>query len=613
MHRLTSLVVALTLFSWTAKSDGLTAVQLQNLLRSAPNSGVAGQFVQSANLSQAMVLAATATSFQTLSSKLAEHVSVVDFGAVGGATTSYLAVGSNTGNANIVLAGSASTTVGQIVDGPGVQAGTLVTSKSYQTGIGSGSAATTVIGLSIPLQGSSAVGQRFDFAVQDDYPAFLRAQASGAKYIEVPAGPTREYYLSGYAGNVPGITWKLDGAFFAQNGGLVEGVNQSMTQDLNSEALLNNMVASSGEDTLLVTAANQPSSSSTSYQKNVVHVQLNQGDPSSYNFLGDPQTIVRDIVGYSVQGHCPSNNKKCSMFGSEALMTMDPTSEGAMTGYEISIANLSGNSTTEMGSWNNKSALTLIGNGSTMGTAMWVNGNAWQTGIDLSTSIIGKAWTIRTEGPRGATGIATTHTDYAYVDHNGSFFAQVAHVGGGPTTGDLDPVGGVTITNEAAGRIVIGNAMLANSSQPSLEFHSGSGASVDAYSSRFVQTSAGLQLQTSGGSPSAISRPDGSTEFDGSVIQTRAVGLAASVTPVVLATHFNTVSSCPSGSGILLSAAIPVGSDLYVLNRCGASFSVAVPAGSTIESNPVGATVTIAANATQHFYLESATQWRQLQ
>ena len=613
MHRLTSLVVTFTLFSWTAKSDGLNAVELQNLLRSAPNTGVAGQFLQNVNLSQTMVLAATATSAQTLSSKLAEHVSVADFGAVGGATTSYLAVGAGVGDTNVVLTGSAPVTVGQIVDGPGVQAGTVVSSKNYQTKSGAGSATTTVIGLSIPLQGSSALGQRFDFAIQDDYPAFLRAQASGAKYIEVPAGSTREYYLSSYAGNVPGITWKLNGAFFAQNGGLVEGVNQSMTQDLNSESLLNNMVAPSGEDTLLVTAANQPSSSSASYQKNVVHVQLNQGDPSSYNFLGDAQTIVRDIVGYSVQGHCPSNNKKCSMFGSEALMTMDPTSEGAMTGYEISIANLSGNSTTEMGSWNNKSALTLIGNGSTMGTAMWVNGNAWQTGIDLSTSIIGKAWTIRTEGPRGATGLATTHTDYAYMDHNGSFFAQTAHIGGGPTTGDLDPVGGVTVPNEAAGRIIIGNATLASSSQPSLEFHAGTGASADTYATRFMQTSAGLQLQISGGSPSAIFHPDESTEFDGSIAQTRAVSLVAGVTPIVLAAHFNTVSSCPPGGGVVLSAAIPVGSDLYVLNRCGASFSIVASAGFAIESNPVGTGVTIAASMTQHYYLESATQWRQLQ
>ena len=613
MYRLTSLVVTLVLVSWAAKSDGLNAVELQNLLRSAPNSDSTGRFLQSANLSQTMVLTAAATSPQALSSKLAEHVSVADFGAVGGATTSYLAVGANAGDTRVIVIGSAPMTIGQIVDGPGIQPGTIVSSKSYQKGSGSGSSTVTVVGLSIPLQASSALGQRFDFAVQDDYPAFLRAQASGARYIEVPAGPTREYYLSGYAGNVAGVTWKLDGAFFAQNGGLVEGVNQSMTQDLNSEALLNDMVAPSGEDTLLVTAANQPSSSSASYQKNVVHVQLNQGDPSSYNFLGDAQTIVRDIVGYSVQGHCPSGNKKCSMFGSEALMTMDPTSEGAMTGYEISVANLSGNATTEMGSWNNKSALTLIGNGSTMGTAMWINGGAWQTGIDLSTSIIGKAWTIRTEGPRGTTGLATTHTDYAYVDHNGNSFAQAAHIGGGPTVGDLDPVGGVTIPNEAAGRVIIGNATLSSGAQPSLEFHGGIGASADAYATRLIQTSAGLQVQTSGGSPTAVTHPDGSTEFDGSIMQTHAVGLVAGTTPLVLAAHFNTISSCPSGSGVVLSAATPVGTDLYVLNRCGASFSVIAPAGSTIENNVAGTSVTIAASSTQHYYLESATQWRQLQ
>lgn len=613
MDRLALLIVIFTLLPHIVEADGLNAIQLQSLLRAGTNPGLGSQFLQSANLSQTMVLTAAATLPQTLSAKLGEHVSVADFGAIGGATTSYLAVAAGSGDSTITLAGSASVKVGEIVDGPGIGPGTVVSSETSRAEGGSDSPSGTVIGLSSPLLISSAVGQRFDFAVQDDYPAFLRAQASGAKYIEVPAGPTREYYLSNYAGNIPGVVWKLDGAFFAQNGGLVEGVNQSVTQDLNGEALLNSMVASSAEDTLLLTAANHTTMSSASYQKNVVHVQLNQGDSSSYNFLGDPRTIVRDLVGYSVQGHCPSGNTRCSMFGSEALMTMDPTSDGSITGYEISIANLSGLATTEIGSWNNKSALTLIGNGSTMSAAMWISGNAWQTGIDLSTSIIGKAWTVRTEGPRGVTGLATTHTDYAYADHNGNLFVQSAHIGGGPTTGDTDPIGGVTIPNEATGRIIIGNATLPNNAQPSLEFHDGIGASADAYASRFIQTSAGLQLQTSGSSPSAISHPDGSTEFDGSVIQTHAVGLVAGVTPLVLTAHFNTISNCPSGSGVMLSAAMPVGSDLYVLNRCGASFSVAAPAGSTIESNSVGMGVTIAASITQHYYLESATQWRQLQ
>ncbi len=608
MRRLRNLCLVLVLIPGVGRADGLTPSALQKLLSAASTPNI----LQNANLAGGNATAATvltngATTAQTLSAKLGEHVSVADFGAVGGAVTYFLASAANVGDRSITLAGTTSIKLGEIVDGNGVTTGTTVAAVTYTAATGN-----TIVTLSSPLSAASPAGQRYDFAIQDDAPAFLRAQASGARYIEVPAGTTREYYLSTYVGNIPGLVWKLDGAYFAQNGGIVEAVNQALSQTMNEEALFNSMQQPGGEDTLLVTAANQLTNSTQSYQKNVVHVQLNQGDTSFYNFLGDPQTAVHDLVGYSVQGHCPTGNLKCSMFGSEALMTMDPSSDGTITGYEIAISNLSGAAAPEIGSWNNKSAMTLISNGSPMSAAMWVSGVAWQTGIDLSSSILGKAWAVRTEGPRNASGIATTHSDYAYVDHAGNLFAQTAHVVGGTTTGDIDPVGGVTIASDVAGRVAIGNAMAASGLQPSLEFHGGAGAATDGYTSRLVQLPAGLQVQPSGGLATVTFAPDRSTRLGGFLVYTQAT-LSAAATATTLSSHFNTVSACPSGSAVMLPSGLPTGVDLYVLNRCGAGFTVSPPAGASIESNAVGAGITIAAGATQHYYLESAAEWRQLQ
>ena len=470
--------------------------------------------------------------------KLARLPDPRDFGATGSVVRGVLYKGAAAGSTSLVftnvsLRGGISPAVGAAVIAASglLPQGTTVMSVA-QTPAASGTPPTTTVTLSAPLQAAASQADPgstyFDFAAHDDTQAFQQAYAAasagGVGSVHVSPGL---YALNGSIPADPNVSWELDDAELTQQGAILSGYNFGLQRQPSGKLFVKALSYPDNENNLAVETSFLPTNSNHQYQKNALSLQVYDDDPSCLSELTGTSChgtdgsadIGRGAVGLSIQANPDPTNTSYNLWGQETQITLPAGSAGAVTDAEFAVVNNSGVDNLEMGSLFNQSAATFLGNGSNiMAAAIWVAGSKWQTGIDISTSVLGKAWAVRTEGARGAGGVASTHTDMAYVDHAGNLFAQSLHIASGGTRGDTDPAGGLAISGggnlvtsgalsaargaiggvamgaAATGQIDLGSATLPGGPAPIIRMHSPSGASADAYDLALQDTGSALRV-----------------------------------------------------------------------------------------------------------------------
>ncbi len=502
-------------------------------LAAATNGGHAG-----GDISNTTFLPAPGAAPASTGAKLARLPDPRSFGATGSVVRGVLYQSEPAGSTSLVLtdvslnAGISPAVGAAVIAASGLlPTGTMVTSVA-QNPAASGVPPTTTITLSAPLQAAASQtdpgSTYFDFAAHDDTSAFQQAyaaaSANGVGSVHVSPGL---YALSGSMPTDPNVSWELDNAELTQQGAILSGYNFGIQRQPSGKLFVKALSYPDNENNLAIETSFLPTNSNHQYQKNALSLQVYDDDPSclseltgtSCNGTDGSADIGRGTVGLSIQANPDASNTSYNLWGQETQITLPAGSAGAVTDAEFAIVNNSGVDNLEMGSLFNQSAATFLGNGSNiMAAAIWVAGAKWQTGIDISTSVLGKAWAVRTEGARGAGGLATTHTDMAYVDHAGNLFAQSLHIASGGTTGDTDPsggltingggnlatpgalsaaqaaIGGVAITTAATGQIDLGNATLAGGNAPVIRMHAPSGAAADAYDLALQDTGSALRV-----------------------------------------------------------------------------------------------------------------------
>ena len=530
------------------------------------------------DISNTTFVPATGAAPAAAGAKLARLPDPRDFGATGAAVRGVLYQSAAAGSSqlvltNVALTGGISPALGAAVIAAGslLPPGTIVASVTQNPASG-GAPATTTVGLSAPLQAAAAQSSPgatyFDFATHDDTAAFQQAYASaaasGVGAVHVTPGL---YALNGSMPMDPTVSWDLDNAELTQQGAILSGYNFGLQRQPTGKLFVKSLVYPDNENNVAIETSFLPTNSNHQYQKNALALQVYDNDPSCFSELtgaschgtdGSPD-IGRAAVGLSIQANPDLSNKSYNLWGQETQIVLPAGSAGAVTDAEFAIVNNSGTDNLEMGSLFNQSAATFLGNGSNiMASAIWVAGAKWQTGIDISTNVLGKAWAVRTEGSRGAGGVATTHTDMAYADHLGNLFGQSLHIASGGTSGDTDPAGGlvisgggnlatagsvtaatlsapaaalqtmqvgaqlgaggVAIANVATGQVDLGNSKLPAGGLPTIRMHKAAAAAADAYD--LALQDAGSALRVTDGSGNQLAYISAGTGLQGATIST---------------------------------------------------------------------------------------------
>ncbi len=442
------LVPVLSVLCSPAFADGPTPLTLQQRFSSGPSLGAAGMTQAAGGDTSAMVATANAAGAvpRRWADRLADRLDVRDFGAKADASSAVLGRAVPAGSTVLPLAGPPVPAVGQAAIGAFLSAGTTVSSASSR---GGGVAVT----LSAPTRADATAGAPLDFASHDDTAAFSAALAAAVAPAQVVVPPGR-YWLTGYPGNKPGVTWVAEGASFTAGGGIAEQVDQSIMQQAGGAGfeIVKRMTSAAGEEGLFLPVDAEPSGSGASVQKNALHVVLYQNDPSSYAFRGDAGTATHDLVGVSVQAHCPAGNRRCSLFGSDWVNFLDAGSDGPSTADETQIIDDRAAGVPEMDSWNNVGAVDYIVTGVSPSTnVMTIQGTSAAgagayDGIVFRSGTIGRRLLVeRTAGRRDGTGVVRSHADTLWLGADGSVFGQTLHVGGGPASNDALPSAGLSV------------------------------------------------------------------------------------------------------------------------------------------------------------------------
>ncbi len=448
------LLPALCLFGSPALADGPTALTLQQRFSSGPSLGAAGAVRAAGGDTSATVATVNGAGAvaRRWADRLADRLNVRDFGATADARSAVLGQAVPAGSTVLPLAGPASPVAGQAAVGAFLAVGTTVASVSSGGGIVS-------VTLSVPTPAGAAAGAPLDFATHDDTAAFAAALAAAVAPAQIVVPPGR-YWLTGYPGNKPGVTWVSEGASFTQNGGIAEQVDQSIMQQAGGAGfeIVKRMTSVAGEEGLFMPIDAEPSGSTASFQKNALHMVLYQNDPSAYAFRGDATTATHDLVGVSVQAHCPASNGRCSLFGSNWVNFLDAGSDGPSTANETQIIDNRAAGVPEMDSWNNVGAVDYIVTGQSPATnVMTIQGTSAAgagayDGIVFRSGAIGRRLLVqRTAGAQDNTGVVHAHVDTLWLGADGSLFGQTLHVGGGSASNDVLPSAGLSV--DAGGNV----------------------------------------------------------------------------------------------------------------------------------------------------------------
>ena len=450
-----------------AQSTGPTPLMLQQQFRSAPGPGIAAGTVSAAGGDTSNTIATAGIPgaiARRWADRLIERIDVADFGTTADATTAYLSQAAPAASTVLAIGTGPAPAIGRIVVGYGVPAGTTVTSVA-------GTAGVVSIGLSAATTATASVGEQLDFGTHDDVPAFAAALAAANAPAQIYVPPGR-YYMTGYVGNKPGITWITEGASFAQLGGIAEQGDQSIMQQAGGAALevVKRMVSTTGEEGIFLPVTADPTQATGGYQKNALHIVLTQNDTSMYAFRGDAVTATHDLVGVSVQSHCPAANKRCSLFGSNWINFLEAGSDGPSTANETEILDSRAAGVPEMDSWDNVGAVDyIVGGTSPITNVMTIQGNAGNgpgtyNGIVVRTGSVGSRLLVeRTAGAQDPTGVVHSHIDTMWLGADGSVFAQSLHVGGGPATSDVLPAVGMAV--DSGGNVLATSLTVSGSAQ----------------------------------------------------------------------------------------------------------------------------------------------------
>lgn len=435
--------------SGPACADGPTALTLQQLMQSAPGpalpAGTVGSVGGDTSATVATAAAAGAVA-RRWKDRLVERLDVADFGTTADATTAFLSQAAPAGSSLLVLGAAAVPAVGRTVIGSGIPSGTTVAAVSDVAGIVS-------VALSAPTTAADGIGTQIDFGTHDDTAAFSAALAAATAPAQIYVPPGR-YWLTGYPGNVSGVSWVAQGASFTQGGGIAEQGDQSIMQQPGGAALevVKRMVSPSGEEGIFLPVTADPSLTTASFQKNALHVVLTQNDPSAYGFLGDAATATHDLVGVSVQAHCPGANTRCSLFGSNWINFLDAGSDGPTIINETQVIDNRAAGVPEMDTWDTVGAVDYIMGGTSPATnAIVIQGNAGSgfgayDGIVFRTGTVGNKLLVeRAAGTRDSGGIVHTHSDTLWLGADGGVFAQTLHVGGGLAVANVLPSAGLSV------------------------------------------------------------------------------------------------------------------------------------------------------------------------
>ena len=449
------LLLALSAMASPAFADGPTALALQQRFSSGPSLGAAGAVQAAGGDTSATTATANAVGAvaRRWADRLADRLNVRDFGARADAGSAVLGQSVPAGSTVLSLAaGSPAPRAGQAAIGAFLAVGTTIASVSSIGGAAS-------ITLNAPTSASAAAGAPLDFASHDDTAAFAAALAAAVAPAQIVVPPGR-YWLSEYPGNKPGVTWVLEGASFTQNGGIAEQIDQSIMQQAGGAGfgIVKRMTSTAGEEGLFMPVDAEPSGTTNSFQKNALHVVLYQNDPSMYAFRGDAVTATHDLVGISVQAHCPASNTRCSLFGSNWVNFLDAGSDGPSIANETQIIDNRSAGVPEMDSWNNVGAVDYIVTGASPATnVMTIQGTSTAgpgayDGIVFRNGAIGRRLLVeRTAGVRDSTGVVRSHSDTLWLGADGSMFGQTLHVGGGAAGNDALPSAGLSV--DASGNV----------------------------------------------------------------------------------------------------------------------------------------------------------------
>ncbi len=498
-----------------AFAGGPTALTLQQRFSSGPSLGAAGA-VQAAG-GDTSATTATANEVGAVArrwaDRLADRLDVRDFGARADAGRAVLDHAVAAGSTVLPLAGlsvpqaeaprAGAPRAGQAAIGAFLAAGTTIASVSSSGGVVS-------VTLSAPTSANAAAGAPLDFASHDDTAAFKAALAAATAPAQIVVPPGR-YWLSGYPGDKPGVSWILEGASFTQKGGIAEQVDQSIMQGAGGAglAIVKRMTSITGEEGLFMPIDAEPSGSANGFQKNGMHVVLYQNDPSSYAFRGDAVTAAHDLVGISVQARCPASNTRCSLFGSDWVNFLDAGSDGPSTANETQIIDNRAAGVPEMDSWNNVGAVDYILTGTSPATdVMTIQGTSKAgagayDGIVFRNGAIGRRLLVeRTAGVRDGTGVVRSHSDTLWLGADGSMFGQTLHVGGGAAGNDALPSAGLSV--DARGNVSAPSVAVSGAVQ------SGGGiVSTQSGAYALAQSDCGTTIRDSGTSAHAYLVPAG--------------------------------------------------------------------------------------------------------
>ena len=385
---------------------------------------------------------------RSVAAAAADVVSVKEFGAAGNAFVVPLSADVASGAATLPFAAGTlpALTVGESVQGNGIPTGATV---------GSFTSSSVTLAGSVTLNSAEPLGGSVFFAPTDDAPAFVKAEAAigNAGTIYVPPGV---YWLQEAVPQTPGIRYVLDGASFTTASTSVPNfADQSMVQGLLTHGISAQFGSLGQQATEVISAYAPPVTSHVSYQDNAQEIRLTNAQPYTTwtDNAGASHTASHDQVGQFIIAEHAGTNTNGATWDTNWVLGIDAGSNGGAILQEAQVINNRTSPVTEVDSVNTISGYDWIFNGASRSTyALFLQGNATGGGPGLENGIVARygsvksaVLAIRVAGYQNASGVVTTHTDYARIFSDGSIFGQSLHVGGGQTTGDVLPTAGFTV------------------------------------------------------------------------------------------------------------------------------------------------------------------------
>lgn len=588
----------------TAQADGPGPVQLQQTLAAGATSSDRFVTANQGDVSRTTFLPASGAAPASVGAKLGRLPDPRDFGATGDSIRGQILISAAAGATQLTLVDLARTAgiavqPGAMVLQQFVPTGTVVTAVTQNPASGSLPATTSVTlsnGLTSAVSTLITSQTYVDFATHDDTAAFLAAYAqarlSGQGMVHVSPGL---YAFNSTVGPDPTVSWDFDNAMLTQNGAVLDGINYGLQRMPTDKLFMKTLSYPDNENDVVVDANFIATNSTHSYQKNALHLQVWDADPSCFQSTngascngsdGYPD-IGRGAVGLSIQAQAAPGNTSVSLFGQETLLTMPAGTDGATTTDEKSLVNNATRPAPYLGDIYNKFVMTVLSSGTTPATAgLRIGGvGMMQNGIWFDAgSMVENALVVGRDNGRASNGAGLGYSGYAWISNAGQVFGETAHFGGGASANATLPVGGVSVGSDAYGRMWLGDARTpAGNGTPVIEFHLPQGAASDLFAERLIAT--GTQA-----APALVLQDAGANQLASMSIATGITGtrLVASATNGLVFTGGNSLGISLSQSGFDMIQELS--GKAFAINTAGGYNATFNADGSTSFGGPVSMT-----------------------